>query len=273
MSVKIMARVWANSQRKDGELLVMLALADFANDAGESWPSLEVLAQKARLTKRQVCKVLDKLQAAGEIRRERSTGGRNRRTRYFIVLNPTENGEIKTVLKKHCNKNSVFGDTKTVSYSSHALNRHRTVNKRESTESDKLIPDSLSPKSKRKPTWPDPAQVRAFETWYAAYPKRVGRKPALKAWLKLDPDSALVETIMTATARYADLKAGVEARFVLDPATWIYQERWTDETPMSNGNGHAKPAQVKDLGNGMIEVDGVQMDRRIYERRHGQRAN
>jgi DNA-binding MarR family transcriptional regulator len=104
MSVKIMARVWAHSQRKDGELLVMLALADFANDAGESWPSLEVLAQKARLTKRQVCKVLDKLQAAEEIRRERSTGGRNRRTRYFIVLNPTENGGIKTVIKKHCNK-------------------------------------------------------------------------------------------------------------------------------------------------------------------------
>ena len=71
-----MAEVWAYSQRKDGELLVMLALADFANDAGESWPSLEARAQKARLTKRQVCKVLDKLQAAGEIRRERSTGGR-----------------------------------------------------------------------------------------------------------------------------------------------------------------------------------------------------
>jgi hypothetical protein len=38
-----MAHVWAHSQRKDGELLVMLALADFANDAGESWPSLKQL--------------------------------------------------------------------------------------------------------------------------------------------------------------------------------------------------------------------------------------
>ena len=35
MSVKIMTRVWAHSQQKGGELLVMLALADFANDAGE----------------------------------------------------------------------------------------------------------------------------------------------------------------------------------------------------------------------------------------------
>jgi phage replication O-like protein O len=151
--------------------------------------------------------------------------------------------------------------------------QRKTKERRKSTESDKLIPDSLSTKSKRKLTRPDPAQIRAFEAWYAAYPKHVGRKPALKAWLKLDPDPVLVETIMTATARYADLKAIIEARFVLDPATWINQERWTDETPIYNSNGHAKPVQVTDLGNGMLEVDGVQMDRRIYERRHGQHAN
>jgi DNA-binding MarR family transcriptional regulator len=268
-----MARLWASSPRKDGELLVMLALADFANDQGECWPSLKNLAQKARLSKEQLCKVLKKLERAGEIRRERSTGGFNRRTRYFINLTLPENSEIKTVLKEQCQKNTELHDTKTVSYTTHAINRHRTVNKKESPESDKLIPNSLSTKAKRKLTRPDPARVRAFETWYAAYPKHVGRKPALKAWLKLDPDSVLVETIMTATARYADLKTDVEARFVLDPATWINQERWTDETPMSNGNGNAKPAQVKDLGNGMVEVDGRQMDRRIYERRHGQHAN
>jgi hypothetical protein len=68
MSVKIMARVWAQSTRKDGELLVMLALADFANDAGESWPSIPELAQKARLTERQTRRVLIKLEQVGEIR-------------------------------------------------------------------------------------------------------------------------------------------------------------------------------------------------------------
>jgi phage replication O-like protein O len=40
-----------------------------------------------------------------------------------------------------------------------------------------------------------------------------------------------------------------------------------------NGNGHiAKPAKVRDLGNGMMEVDGRQMDRETYERRYGQAA-
>jgi hypothetical protein len=245
-------------------------LADFANDAGESWPSLKVLAQKARLTVRQVCKVLDKLEAVGEIRRERSTGGRNRRTRYFINLDSLENGEIKTVKKEHCQNNSVFGDMKTVSYSSHALNRHRTVNNRV-TDSDKLNPDSLSTKTKRKLTRPDPPALEAFERFYQAYPRRVGKAEALKVWIKLAPSPELVAAIMTAVERYAAEVRDIEPRFIKHPGPWLNGKRWEDEP--ANGNGHAKPLQVTDLGNGMVEVNGMQMDRRTYERRHGQHAN
>ena len=95
MSVKIMARVWAHSQQKGGELLVMLALADFANDTGECWPSIPVLAQKARLSDRQTMRVLNTLQSSGELRRSRSNGGRNRRSHYFITV--TENPDKITV--------------------------------------------------------------------------------------------------------------------------------------------------------------------------------
>ena len=63
-----MSRVWAHSQQKGGELLVMLALADFANDAGEAWPSIPVLSEKARLSARQTQRVLNTLEAAGESR-------------------------------------------------------------------------------------------------------------------------------------------------------------------------------------------------------------
>jgi DNA-binding MarR family transcriptional regulator len=270
-----MARVWAHSQCEGGELLVMLALADFSNDAGESWPSLEVLAQKARLTKRQVCKVLDKLQAAGEIWRERSTGGRNRRTRYFIALNPTENSEIKTVKKEHCNKNSVFQDKETVSSSSHALNRHRTVNKRESTESDKLIPNPLStsvlsdptPK-KRKPARPDPATLEAFNRFYQGFPRRVAKQKGRDAWLKLSPGAELITVIMAAVERYAAEVRGTELKFIPHPATWLNGRRWEDEPAEGNNNGQGKP-EVKDLGNGWLEVNGNRMDRKTYEVRYG----
>jgi phage replication O-like protein O len=145
-------------------------------------------------------------------------------------------------------------------------------NKRESTESDKLIPDSLSTKSKRKLTRSDPAVLAAFDRFYGAFPRHTARQKALDAWLKLNPNTALTTAIMEAVGRYAAEVEGTERQFILHPATWLNGKRWEDEPANGNGNGHVKPVQVKDLGNGMLEVDGRVMDQRTYERRHGQTA-
>jgi len=58
VSIKYMDRVWQRKTLKGGKLLLMLALADHANDAGECWPSQPHLAQKARLTERQIRRVI-----------------------------------------------------------------------------------------------------------------------------------------------------------------------------------------------------------------------
>lgn len=261
MSVRVSNRVWESSSRTGTELLTLLALADFSNgDEGESFPSLSVLARKVRLSIRQVCHILDGLEQAGEIRRERSSGGWNQRTHYFILI--PQNCEVSnTVTGNSVTDNTEFQRQETVKPASHALNHHRTINK-----SGAKAPRLSSPLTKSKLTRPDPVQLRAFEAWYAAYPKHVGKNPALKAWLKLNPDPALVETINAATARYVDIKTDVEPRFVHDPATWLKDERWTDEVPTGAGNGHAKP-QVKDLGDGWVIADGQRMRRETYERR------
>jgi len=79
---------------------------------------------------------------------------------------------------------------------------------------------------------------------------------------------------MAGIERYATEVQGTERRYIKQPAAWLNGKRWTDEFAGSNnGNGHAKPAQVKDLGNGMMDVDGVRMDRRTYEKRYGRHAN
>src|SRR5262245_48904595 len=46
---------------------------------------------------------------------------------------------------------------------------------KKSTESDKLIPDFLSTKVKRKQFAPDPAPLAAFDRFYQAYPRRIRR--------------------------------------------------------------------------------------------------
>src|SRR5262245_55492205 len=146
MSVRVMARVWAHSQQSGGALLVMLALADFANDAGECWPSIPVLAQKARLTDREIRYLLPKLEEAGEVRLQRSNGGRNRRNRYVVTV--TVNPESISVKNIQGNSFSENCDTKTLKSTSGALNHHRTINKSDGANAPALL---LS-HSKRKQT-------------------------------------------------------------------------------------------------------------------------
>jgi hypothetical protein len=67
MSVTIMAQVWAQSQHKGSELLLLLAIADNANDQGVAYPSVRTLARKTRLHPHHVKKVLRVLEASGEL--------------------------------------------------------------------------------------------------------------------------------------------------------------------------------------------------------------
>lgn len=76
MSIHVMSRVWAESSQEGGALLVLLAIADFANDDGVAWPGVPTLARKSRLTDRQVQNVIAHLETEGEISIERGAGPR-----------------------------------------------------------------------------------------------------------------------------------------------------------------------------------------------------
>lgn len=76
MSIQTMTRVWSRSTHSGTELLLLLAIADFADDHGTAWPSVETLARKARTTRRHVQRLLGRLVDSGELRvtrRSRST--------------------------------------------------------------------------------------------------------------------------------------------------------------------------------------------------------
>jgi len=78
MSIKIMTAVWDREDLSSTQKLVLLALADWANDEGLCWPSINRLATKASLTSRAVQKTIRSLEKVGFIRREEVLGKGNR---------------------------------------------------------------------------------------------------------------------------------------------------------------------------------------------------
>ncbi|WP_082373157.1 helix-turn-helix domain-containing protein [Nocardia sp. NRRL S-836] len=85
MSIKVVTLVWEHAPAAGNELLLLLAIADQANDLGaDAWPSVDTLARKTRLNKRTVQRLLRRLASAGLVTIE--PGGGRRSNRYSLDL-------------------------------------------------------------------------------------------------------------------------------------------------------------------------------------------
>lgn len=67
MSIKVMSEVWEHAPFVGTELLILLALADMANDDRECWPGQRHVAHKGRITIQQATSVLKNLELQGVI--------------------------------------------------------------------------------------------------------------------------------------------------------------------------------------------------------------
>lgn len=79
MSVESTNRAWKHSSKGGAPLLLLLAMADWADDWGYCHPSLEQMAIKCRQTERNILNLIGELEQAGEVRRiARGKGGRGK---------------------------------------------------------------------------------------------------------------------------------------------------------------------------------------------------
>lgn len=81
-----------------------------------------------------------------------------------------------------------------------------------------------------------------FELFWRAYPKRVAKKDAMKAWRKLDPSPELVQRILVALAWQieTDQWQRDDGQYVPYPASYLRGERWDDE-PVAPTRAMTKP--------------------------------
>lgn len=69
-----MTQCWANSRHKGSELLLLLAIADFADEQGTAFPAISTLAEKCRIQPRRVRYILRTLERSGELSIKQNKG-------------------------------------------------------------------------------------------------------------------------------------------------------------------------------------------------------
>jgi hypothetical protein len=69
-----------------------------------------------------------------------------------------------------------------------------------------------------------------FETFWKAYPKKIGKKAAEQAWRKAKDKPNVVDTLQAIeNAKHSDQWTKENGQFIPNPSTWINQGRWADE--------------------------------------------
>lgn len=68
MSIQVMSLVWSKAPVQGGELLLLQALADNADDRGTAYPGIAYLAVKARMSERHTTRCLRELERSGLIK-------------------------------------------------------------------------------------------------------------------------------------------------------------------------------------------------------------
>lgn len=228
-----MTKIWDSGAYAEGTLLVLLALADWANDEGLSiFPSIEAIGEKARLSTRQVQRALGTLRDDGVLEPiKNSAGGRGRRVEYRLHAervtkrHPLPKGDMDDAKGRHLEHERVTSESERVtSATSHIDNHHLepSENHHDSPGLFKEVPLEEPKKLKRGEEPPD------FSAWYAAYPRHEARGAAARAYAAAR-QHATAQELLEGAERYATGRKGEDARFTKHPATWLNGKCWLDE--------------------------------------------
>lgn len=103
-------------------------------------------------------------------------------------------------------------------------------------------------------------QIDRFPEFWAAYPRKIDKPDALRAWKKALKDGADPDELVQAALRFAEATKGQIKRFIKHPATWLNKGSYMNELepePLrlvvgGNSNGYEGPwmnPENKDLYN------------------------
>lgn len=133
-----MSWVWEHSETSGSERLVLLALADSANDEGTCWPSMETIARKCRISRRYVVTIIKTLVKTGAISRQYRYKDGLRTSNFYKVNTTLSEQAFTTVSEQSITKVVNNSSLRVVNNSSHKPSFNRKVNRKQKVETPNL---------------------------------------------------------------------------------------------------------------------------------------
>ncbi len=233
--------------------LVLITLANYANEKFETYPKQSTIAVKSCLTRQTVCTALTKLEDLNLItstQRYYDNGGF--RSKVYRL-------NVPAALEESINDDDPLSNTPTPGVSNsptpgvsdddrgyppprRALSNTPTRGVGEADNNNRVLEPDSEPKpeprrkQRRTAEWPSDYE----EQFWAVVAKKVGKEAALAKLARIEKaDKVEFKDIIEGMRRYAnspdvrrDLRDPDRRRFVMHPTTWLNQGRWSDEDGM-----------------------------------------
>lgn len=228
MSFKLMVEAFETKIGNPARKLVLLKLADQANDNGLCWPSYATIAAACEVDRRTVIRHIKQLEKDGFLRVEKTynkEAGKNFSNRYHLTI---ANGDKKSLVSEDHHPSDKLSPplvTKdhppSVKLSPEPINEPISIEPIiESITDDVVSSDvvvSISP---------------SFEDFWNRYDKKIGRKKCADKWAKISNSDK--ELIMENLPAY--LSSIRDKQYQKHPITYLNNESWHDEIITSQPN-------------------------------------
>jgi hypothetical protein len=206
---------------------VLMAVADRAHDDGVAWPSIPGLCEATCYGRTAVIDAVRWLERAGFVSIEKSAGRNNRfkidleRVGSAKFAGPTRPPAVPVREADPSAKR-----TPPVREADPHPSASRTAPVRQADPNHKKPPS----KHQTTPTRADDIDRRFAEFW-AAYPRRVGKEAARKAFDKRRPGEELLATMLAAIARQVRSPEWIKdaGQYIPHASSWLNGARWEDE--------------------------------------------
>lgn len=204
------AMAWASKQKtkSSSQKLVLLMLANYADDQDKCWPSKQTLADMCCMSKSGICKTIIQLESAG-----------------FLVVVKREG--TSSIIRLHTGVHQVdrgcppSGQGVSTQWTGgvHPVDTNLSMNQSEEPITETILSDA------------------EFEEFWAAYPKRPNnpKKPAKLKYMAARKRGVAHDVIMAGVNDYAETRANEDPKFTKLAETWLNKECWEADYSVSGG--------------------------------------